>query len=106
MAGVAAAHLLVGRIRGVTSDIAALDPLDAFGRLEHGFGAPEAASGENGGFTGHSVDPCRGRMEYPQHRMRRLLFQGRRSVDQRRVARKRTRLTYSHYCANRMRTSD
>src|SRR3546814_8679265 len=58
-------------IRGVTSDIAALDPLDAFERLEHGFGAPEAASGENGGFTGHGVDPCRGRMEYPQNRMRR-----------------------------------
>src|SRR3546814_9927873 len=82
MAGVAAAHLLVGRIRGVTSDIAALDPLDAFERLEHGFGAPEAASGENGGFTGHGVDPCRGRMEYPQTRMRRLLFQGRRRSEE------------------------
>src|SRR3546814_668864 len=60
---------------------------DACERMEHGFGAPEAASGENGGFTGHGVDPCRGRMEYPQNRMRRLLFQGRRCVDQRRVQR-------------------
>src|SRR3546814_16501850 len=51
MAGVAAAHLLVRRVRHIAADIAALDPLDAFERLEHGFGAPEAASGENGGFT-------------------------------------------------------
>src|SRR5690606_25717397 len=58
MTGVAAANLLVGRVGGGAADIAAFDAIDTAKRLEHGFGAPEAASGENGGLTGHGICPC------------------------------------------------
>ena len=57
MAGIAAANLLVGRIRHRAADIAAFDRLDPAKRLKHGFGAPEAASGKNGGLSGHGGSP-------------------------------------------------
>src|SRR3546814_11843796 len=53
MARVSAAHLFIGRVGDGAAGIAALDPVDPRKRLEHRFGAPEAASGENGGLSGH-----------------------------------------------------
>src|SRR3546814_3121378 len=58
MAGIAAAYLLVGRIGEGAARIAALDAFDPRQRLEHSLGAPEAASGENGGVSGHHGILC------------------------------------------------
>src|SRR4051794_20260137 len=51
--GVAAAHLLVGRIGDAATGIAALDLGDSDHVEEHGFGAPETSTGEDCDFFGH-----------------------------------------------------
>jgi len=51
MAGIAAANLLVSRIRGMAAGKAAGDGFDAGQPLEDGFHAPEAATAKRGEFS-------------------------------------------------------
>jgi hypothetical protein len=53
MAGVAAAHLAIGRVGDVPAGIAAFDLVDPDNVEEHGFGAPEAPAGKHCDFLGH-----------------------------------------------------
>ena len=50
VAGAAGADLFVGRVVDVAAAVAGDDGLHAAEALEHGFGAPEAAGAEGGGF--------------------------------------------------------
>ena len=53
VAGIPAAHRLVGRLGGLPAGVAAFDRLDPEQVEENRLGAPETATGQDRGFVGH-----------------------------------------------------